>query len=224
MSVLVLMPTLNRPVMCRRAVESLLRQNFAAWTLAIIKNGGNVSLKRYLRELSDVIGHPRIKFMVCSNSGLGYALNQGIGHHLVGHEYFAILEDDDEWDASYLKEMCHAATTSRADVVNCLQRQVPRRLQSDGGPMHAENLKMHNWINFPMCTFRSSLVERIGCFSEEVGPATDWDWHLRCVKAGARYKFVSKTLVTHYWHTNNYCIRTDGKPLIMQRMAQGVYG
>ena len=85
----------------------------------------------------------------------------------------------------------------------------------------------HNAINFPMCLFRASLVERVGQFCNEAGPATDWDWNLRCINADAQYTFVPETLVTHYWHDGlspNYCLTHDANEFICQRQKEGVYG
>ena len=85
-------------------------------------------------------------------------------------------------------------------------------------------IRRENWINFPMCLFKADLFERVGGFCNEAGPATDWDWHLRCLKAGARYQFVPQTLVTHHWHGGNYCLGTNNTRFIRQRMEAGVYG
>jgi len=222
--ILVVTPTLERPTMCARAVRSLLRQDFAAWELVIAKNGGGDHLADYVAALGDVLGNPRVRMVILPERGLGYALNQALDPFLgETHEFFAILEDDDEWHPDFLRQMYRAARATCADVVHCLQRQVPSRRQSDGGPMDGQKIRRFNWINFPMCLFRASLFDRAGGFSEEAGPATDWDWHLRCLRAGARYHFVPRVLVTHHWHGNNYCLLEDGAPRVLRWIQEGRY-
>lgn len=211
--------------MCHRAADSLLRQSFDDWELVIAKNGGTSQLAEYEDALAGVLVDPRATLLVLPGKGLGYALNMACQEYLRGHDYFANLEDDDEWFPEYLRTMVRVAERTGADVVHCKQRQVPRHAQSNGNPMDSKAIRGHNWINFPMCLFRAELFDKVGGFCNEAGPATDWDWHLRCLKAGARYEFVDKVQVTHYWHGDNYCLQDKGgRAFIERRMKEGVYG
>lgn len=221
--ILVVIPTLSRPETCRRAVGSLLKQTFTDWSLVVAKNGGRRGFHEYVTALDDVMDTPRAHFVIFLQSGLGYALNEAVSQFVEGHDYFANLEDDDEWDPDFLKTMYREARRTQADVVNCLQRQIPVGKQSSGGQMDEDDIYRHNWINFPMCLFRANLFERADGFCNEAGPATDWDWHLRCLSAGARYHFVPEVLVTHHWHGDNYCIKEDGAPQIRQWIREGRY-
>jgi len=200
------------------------QQNFAAWDLGIVKNGGDGNTGQYITALERFLSHPRIHLLVTFQRGLGNALNEGIRHFAAGHEYFANLEDDDEWHPEFLRTMYREAGESAADVAHCLQLQEPNQRQSNGGPMNTNAIRHCNWINFPMCLFRMGLFDKVGGFCNGAGPATDWDWHLRCLKAGARYHFVPKTLVTHHWQGDNYCLRASGRSFIQKRMREGVYG
>lgn len=223
--VLVLIPTYNRPGMCRRAVDSVLQQNSAAWTVGIVKNHGSALLKEYERELEDVLGD-RVRLLVTEQQGLGNALNVGVSHFggAGSYRYFANLEDDDEWDPDFLRVMLREARKSGADATHCQQVQVPEQRQSNGGPMSTDAIRRRNWINFPMCLFRMELFDRVGGFCNEAGPATDWDWHLRCLKAGAKYRFVPQVLVTHHWHRDNYCLRVRNTSFVTRRIEEGFYG
>ena len=218
--VLVITPTLERPEMCRRAIESLVAQRHRNWTCVVAKNGGDEHLPEYHESLDELLQLPNVHLLVLPHKGLGYALNEAAMRYLGFHGMFAVLEDDDEWDPDFLPVMTRELKANGAHVSHCLQRQVPGQKQSNGGPMNADSMRTHNWINFPMCLFRADLFFEAGGFSEEVGPATDWDWHLRCLKARARYHFVPQTLVTHHWHNGNYCLQENGRPAIMEQMRQ----
>jgi GT2 family glycosyltransferase len=209
--------------MCSRAITSLVAQNFNSWDSVIAKNGGKSHLDAYQTALGVLLSRANVELLVLPEKGLGYALNEAARQHLRGHDAFAVLEDDDVWDPDFLRVMYQAMTSSGADVVHCLQRQVPLQKQSPGGPMNPDLIRRRNWINFPMCLFRASLFEQAGGFSEEAGPATDWDWHLRILGAGGRYHFVNQVLVTHHWHSSNYCIEVDGKPHITHQLRSGAY-
>jgi len=221
-SVLVIIPTLNRPVMCRRAITSLLRQKFTNWSLVIAKNG-RTHVKEYLKALDDVLSRPKITYLALPGQGLGYALNEGVALY-EDHNYFAVLEDDDEWDPRFLLRLVAIGDSTQGDVIHCQQRQTPMKRQGDGVPVVRKEMHGHNVINFPMCLFRTSLVEKVGQFCNEAGPATDWDWNLRCINAGAQYTFVQEVLVTHHWHNSNYCMTHNGNDFIRARQKKGVYG
>ena len=223
--VLVVIPTLERSSMCRRAVDSLLAQSFTEWNLVIAKNGGSAHVSAYAETLGKVLDDPRVRLLVLPGSGLGYALNEGIERYISSFSYFANLEDDDEWDSGFLEVMVSTLQLSGADVANCLQRQVPMKRQSNGGPMHPGAIRRHNWINFPMCLYRADLYHRVGGFSVDAGPATDWDFHLRALSVGAKYAFVDQVLMTHHWHSSNYCVVSQGEGLrfIRSQVAAGVY-
>lgn len=218
---MVVIPTLNRPKMCTRAVDSLLRQDMRDWSGVIAKNGGTEYLGSYIAELGPRLNDNRIKLLVLPARGLGYALNQALRPFLPGHQAWANLEDDDEWDENFLSKM--VPHLKGVDVVHCLQRQEPTQKQSDGGPMDVEKLTRQNWINWPMCLFKTKVYRKVGAICEDCGPGTDWDWHLRCVQAGMEYKFLEIPLVTHHWHGANLCLRQRKHPVVRDRIEEGVY-
>lgn len=222
--VLVIIPTLNRPEMCRRAIQSLIKQDFKDWFLVIAKNGWTDHLKRYMKTFNDILPLPNAVLSVLPQKGLAYALNQSAHAYIKDFDYFAVLEDDDEWNPSFLSTMVNFLDTTGFDVVNCLQTQKPTSKQQDGGPLNVSLIRLQNYINFPMCLFRSKLFEETDGFCEDAGPATDWDWQLQCIKAGAKYGFVPQRLVTHHWHDQNYCLLESNYEFIVRRIAEGAYG
>lgn len=212
-SILVITPTLNRPTLCPRAVASLFAQDFADWTLVIAKNGGAELVDAYKAQLAPYLDDPRVHFQVLPGKGIAYALNGAMSAFQDGHEYFGILEDDDEWEPSFLSKMKDALDQSGADVALCLCRQLPeaRGGWGAGGPMNPGLILMGSWIAYPQCLFRMPLYRMVGGFSEDAAGASDWDWQIRCVAASAKHTFVNEVLMTHHWHGSNTC-QTDGKP------------
>ena len=223
-NVLVVMPTLDRPVMCRRAVDSLLRQNFAAWGLVISKNGGPAMVPEYLESLGDILYDKRVRFLISPLKGLGYGINEGARRFIDDFSYVSVLEDDDEWMPNFLPTMVKAANQSCADVIHCKQAQVPEKRQSNGAPMDPKYIRRRNWVNWPECLIRRSMFKKVKGATNEAGPATDWDFHLKALGAGAKYHFVNQVLVIHHWHGENYCINVNGIDLMLKRIEEGVYG
>jgi GT2 family glycosyltransferase len=202
-----------------------MRQKSPNWGLVIAKNGGSFHTPDYIEALSDILDHPKVRLLILPKRGLGYALNEAFRHFNEGYKYFANLEDDDEWGEHFLTTMVKTLEKTDADVAHCQQRQTPTPIQSNGEPMDTDTLKRHNWINFPMCLFRSELVRKVDGFCNAAGPATDWDFHLRAVQAGARYVFVNKPMVTHHWHDDNYCVthKRGGSIYVKEQIKGGHY-
>lgn len=225
--ILVVTPTLNRPALCRRAVASLLAQDFRDWTLVIAKNGGTDLVDAYESHLAPYLSDPRVRLLVLPGKGIGYALNQAIREFQNDHEYFAILEDDDEWAPTFLHRMKGAVDQSGAEIALCKCRQLPEAKGGwgPGGPMRPGLILMGSWIAFPQCLFRMRVHRSVGDFAEDSGAATDWDWQIRCAAAELKHTFVDETLMTHHWHGDNYCQR-EGKPAhrrIIDWMCNGRY-
>jgi len=221
---LIVTPTVNRPYLCKRAGQSLLAQSDPNWTWVIAKNGGSHKLSEYAEALERLLEDKRVYMLVLPERGLAYALNQALSRF--GHEAprFANLEDDDEFHEHWLKKMKAHMSKTHADVVHCMQRQEPEQLQAHGRPMDQEEILVHNWINWPMCLIRTSLIHRVGGFTPEAGPAVDWDFHLRAVRgAHATYSFLNERLVTHHWHENNYCREAKAPQWLRDKAKAGGY-
>jgi len=223
--VLVVVPTVERPKVCARALRSLHKQKFTDWDCVVVKNGNVVPDREYSLALGPML-NGKVVMIGVDNASLPGALNEGCRKFLKGHEFFAVLEDDDEWMPKFLANMVRTldlAGTSK-DVANCYQRQLPDKKQSNGGHMDFSRLLRQNWINFPMCLFRERLFKDAGGFDELAGPATDWAWHLACVyEANAGYKFVNEELVVHHWHGKNYCLNVTNADYVKKKIKEKGY-
>lgn len=224
--VLIVMPTYLRSHMFKRAIESALAQDYEDWHLALVINGLKrhpEQTEKYLKEYPG-IPNDKVTLVLIQERGIGQALNAGLGKSWpFKWEYWMNLEDDDTIDPTYLSKMVDALEShTNCGVVNCLQRQKPKEQQSNGGPITWEILNA-NWINWPQCLWRKSVYDEVGPIAEDVGPAVDWDWHIRCMYAGVKYYHLPQTLMTHYWHNTNYCTHVDGRPIIAKKIARGDY-
>lgn len=225
--ILIIVPTYNRPEMCATAVQSIMDQTFTDWELVISKNGMAIHLERYL-ELLDPIIDNRCNVIYSEPAGLGHGLNAAIDFTSKGSDggpfdYFAVLDDDDEWKPDFLERMTDVAIKSRYDVIHCMQDQKPDAVQSNGQPLRLDRIRGQNYISFPMCLFQYNLIDRVGEFDNKAGPGVDWDWHLRCLQAGAKYGFLPLALVTHYWHDDNYCLTTPDCDYVRSKIEEGDY-
>lgn len=95
----IIMPTYNQCFFIRRAINSLLSQQYGKWELIIINDGCTDNTEDIICEfLKDC----RITYLKNDkNRGLGYALNQGIGK--AKYDYIAYLPSDDYYLDNHLQ-------------------------------------------------------------------------------------------------------------------------
>ncbi len=107
----VLIPTLNRIELVRRAVESVQQQTFTDWEIVIIDDGSTDPIAALEREYEKVrvVRHPR-------NLGISPARNTGV--QSARGKYIAFLDSDDAWFPRKLERQV-ALLESRPDLGAC---------------------------------------------------------------------------------------------------------
>ncbi len=96
--------TYNRPATLRRAMDSVLRQDYPAWELFVVDDGQMPGTAEALSEYHD----PRLTVVTHAvNRGVSEARNTGLDH--VSGEWFAFLDDDDEILPHALSALMQAA-------------------------------------------------------------------------------------------------------------------
>lgn len=105
----VLMATYNTPFnLAKRAVESVLRQDFQDFELIIIDDGSDfetsTKLMEYVQKFDGKVSYLRHK-----NRGQSYSINRGI--QLSNSEFIGIIDADDEYKPNHLST-CLAAMSS----------------------------------------------------------------------------------------------------------------
>jgi glycosyltransferase involved in cell wall biosynthesis len=115
----VIIPTIGRPELLRRALRSVLSQSFAQFEIIVIIDGPDDATIAAMHAETD----PRIRF-ICNAQpqGAGRSRNRGVAE--ARGRFVAFLDDDDEWLSEKLA-MQIALIDSREDVlVTCLTRVI----------------------------------------------------------------------------------------------------
>jgi glycosyltransferase involved in cell wall biosynthesis len=92
----VVMPLYNKAKSVRRAVRSVLVQDFADFELIVVNDGSTDSGPDIVSEIHD----PRLRLVSQANSGVSAARNAGVDLSRSCH--IAFLDADDQWDTTYL--------------------------------------------------------------------------------------------------------------------------
>jgi glycosyltransferase involved in cell wall biosynthesis len=93
----VIIPTYNRSVEVRNAIESVLCQTFTDFEVVVVDDGSSDDTGKILRETFG----DRIRYYFQTNQGLSAALNKGLAE--ARGEWVAFLDSDDLWEKEKLE-------------------------------------------------------------------------------------------------------------------------
>lgn len=86
----VIIPTYNRALICRTAVESVLSQTHGNVEIVVVDDGSKDNTREVISGLDD-----RVKYIYQANAGVSAARNTGLG--AATGDYIAFLDSDDSW-------------------------------------------------------------------------------------------------------------------------------
>lgn len=204
--------TKNRPIMLRRAIDSVLSQTFANWHHYIVNDGGQAAVvdeivreyeARYDGRLRVIHNPTSFTMEAASNTGI-----------IAGNEeYIAIHDDDDSWDTSFL-----AVTAARLDLLSedpelggvaTQARVIVEEASGDkiqtlsthvfSDYAHVSFLDMIGRNQFPpICLlFRRIAMEQVGLFDTSLPVLGDWDFHLRLLRR-FRLEVIAEPLANYH--------------------------
>jgi glycosyltransferase involved in cell wall biosynthesis len=242
MLVSVVIPTLNRPKLLLRAIDSVLRQTHQQIEVIVVVDRPDPDTISAIRSRDD----SRLQLLVNPHplTAAG-ARNFGAGH--ATGEWIAFLDDDDEWLPNKLERQIAFASGRAPALVSCLSRVVtptatyvwPQVIYDNSGPV--DEYLFNRRSPFRACGFiqTSSFLLPHGLFDKvqfNAGSShDDWEFVLHLSKqAGARIETVPEVLVNLYFDEPrpSYTSRTWSwerslgwlesiRPIITQRAYSG---
>ena len=95
----VVIPLYNKEKYIRRAVDSVLSQNYENFELIIINDGSTDKSLEQLKDITD----SRMRIINQINAGVGAARNKGFENSK--YQWIALLDADDMWKSNHLNEL-----------------------------------------------------------------------------------------------------------------------
>lgn len=187
--------TKNRPVLLRRAAESVARQTYDSYVWVVVNDGGDEDLVRGVIERSAV---DRRKIQLVSNiHSLGMEAASNAGIRSVESDYVIIHDDDDALHPEFLEKTVRFLESSagkRYDGVVTGSEYISEEIRGDEVIEHARRPYM-NWVRniqlsellaqnlFAPISFiyRRSVYDAIGGYNEELPVLGDWYFNLEFV-------------------------------------------
>jgi glycosyltransferase involved in cell wall biosynthesis len=199
----VIIPTHNRAVFLRDAIQSALNQTFQDFEIIVVDDASRDSTGEVVQSFSD----PRIVYIRHeTNRGQGASRNDGIRRG--SGEYVALLDDDDEWLPEKLEQQVRLLDSSssevglvysgfsRIDVSS--KRAIGRVIPEKRGYAFAE-LCLKNWIGTSTVVVRRVCFEKVGLFDEALATGEDYDMWIRISKE-FKIDYIGEPLVSYTVH------------------------
>jgi glycosyltransferase involved in cell wall biosynthesis len=216
MLVSVIIPTLNRPKLLLRAIDSVLRQTHQEIEVIVVVDRPDEGTVSAVRSVDD----PRLQLVVNPYS-LTAAGARNAGADRATGEWIAFLDDDDEWLPNKLEKQIAFATSRSSVLLSCLSQVVtptatyiwPRVIYDNSIPLDEylfDRRSLRGGLGFIQTS--SYLLPR-QLFNEVrfdvQSPHDDWEFVLRLSKqAGATIETVPEALVVLYFEEQRPSLTT----------------
>jgi glycosyltransferase involved in cell wall biosynthesis len=192
------------------ALESILSQTLPPDEVIVVDDG---STDGTARELERFAG--RIRVIRRPNGGCPAAFNTAFA--AARGEFVAMCGADDIWEPRKLEWQTEAIQAHPEADVFCGHAMVIGRIEAehsrppgagmlDSGALR-DALFKECCVSAPSVLIRRSLFERLGPFVERFG-ADDWEYWFRCLRAGARFYYDPRVLLSWRQHGGNLSAQT----------------
>ena len=198
LSVTAVVPTCDRPVFLRRALQSIGEQELAPAEIIVVDDAGQEDATRAALEGRD-FGSVHV---VAKSHAKGPSGARNTGAEIATGELLAFLDDDDEWLPSYLSEalrlfelndldiLCTDLLCRFEDGVDRIGKAAPDRLNTELFLTRNPGLVGSNVV------IRRALYRALRGFDESLWAAEDMDLGVRLsLRPRVKYKRLPKGLV-----------------------------
>ena len=207
--------TRNRPLMLKRAVQSVGAQSFQDLELVIVNDAGSTgpvksaleSAPEWLRERTTVVTNE-------TSHGREAALEDGLAASSC--EFFAIHDDDDSWEPGFLAACVahldehpeHGAVATRCDLISETvseegMTEVNRGiLAPDRESWTLIDTMVANYVPPISQLIRREVADRIGHWDGNLLTQADWDFNLRLL-ATSPVGFIDGEPLAHWHHRDS---------------------
>jgi glycosyltransferase involved in cell wall biosynthesis len=181
----ILLPTFDpKPTFIRRAIQSVLDQTHASWSLYVVQDGGEIALTEIIEAPADA----RVHFLSIPRQGKAAALNHALKHGRA--KYVAYLDDDDVWYPNHLQVAISAMCEGQIRFLHTDAYEVFLRKAGDRYREVSRNVLNRGPISDLLLWYVShintvherSLLDEAGPYDEKRRVFIDWDMLLRMAR------------------------------------------
>ena len=209
MNISVIIPTFNRKKTLKRAMQSVLMQSYAPYEIIVIDDGSDDGTKEWLKD-----NYPNVKYIYQMNSGVSSARNKGI--KFARGDWIALLDSDDEWLPSKLKDQANEIElnpaakflhTNEIWIRNGVRVNQMKKHKKYGGYIFEKCLDMCR-ISPSSVLIKKDIFDEIGMFDETLKVCEDYDLWLRFASKYPVH-FLDQPLIKKYGGHSDQLSKVD---------------
>tara|TARA_B100001741_G_scaffold74766_1_gene60466 strand:+ start:2379 stop:3206 length:828 start_codon:yes stop_codon:yes gene_type:complete len=209
MNISVIIPTFNRKETLKRAIRSVLMQSYTPYELIVIDDGSDDGTKEWLKD-----NYPNVKYIYQMNSGVSSARNKGI--KFARGDWIALLDSDDEWLPSKLKDQANEIElnpaakflhTNEIWIRNGVRVNQMKKHKKYGGYIFEKCLDMCR-ISPSSVLIKKDIFDEIGMFDETLKVCEDYDLWLRFASKYPVH-FLDQPLIKKYGGHSDQLSKVD---------------
>lgn len=188
----VVIPAYNREKYIKRAIKSVLSQDYQNIEIIITDDGSTDNTRDAVCSFKD----KRIKYICQENQGVSSALNKGID--FASGKYVATLHSDDYWidDKKTAKQVSFLEKNSDylmagSGYINVTEngKEVSRVLNPETDEEIKKNMLFSCLFAASSALIRKETLRKIGGFDKNLKVGEDWDLLMKMGKLGKLYNF-----------------------------------
>jgi GT2 family glycosyltransferase len=193
------------------ALESIISQTRPPEEIVVVDDGSTDGTARELERFAD-----RIRIIRQPNGGCPAAFNTAF--RAARGDFVAMCGADDIWEPRKLEWQTETIQAHpEADVFfghAMVVGQIEAEHSRPPGSGLLDNVAFRDalfkecCVSAPSVVIRRSLFERLGPFVENFG-ADDWEYWFRCLRAGARFYYDPRVLLSWRQHGGNLSAQTE---------------
>lgn len=220
----IIVRTKDRPILLKKAIQSIADQNYRPLEVVLINDGG---LDIDINVLSNILGDVTLNYQKLErNTGRAHAGNLGI--EVSRGEYICLLDDDDIFYRDHisvlltvLEEFDYKAAYTDANIVykdyNYEEEKISEREKRlfTSKDFSYEELLIDNYIPLICIMFRSEILRLFKGFDENFELYEDWDLLLRI---GEKYPFYHIPKVTAEYVQWSKNLQISQSPLLFNKV------
>ena len=209
MNISVIIPTFNRKETLKRAIQSVVMQSYTPYEIIVIDDGSDDGTKEWLKD-----NFPNVKYIYQMNSGVSSARNKGI--KFARGDWIALLDSDDEWLPSKLKDQANEIESNPAAkflhtneiwIRNGVRVNQMKKHKKYGGYIFEKCLDMCR-ISPSSVLIKKDIFDEIGMFDETLKVCEDYDLWLRFASKYPVH-FLDQPLIKKYGGHSDQLSKVD---------------
>lgn len=208
--VTVVITTVERPFELRRAINSVLKQNYNPLEIIVVIDGGSLVSKKVVDEYEYLTDITSISNFIA----VGGSEARNIGIRASKYDWIALLDDDDEWlDEKLKKQMSKVTGHFSNEVVSftslltyisnpnhkyILPKEKYITGESIGNFLFTlKNGKWNGWVQTSTILASKTVFEALP-FLSSLPKHQDWDWIMRVYKSNFSIVHVDEPLSIYH--------------------------